>query len=206
MIIVADDADDDALTYVATGLPDGISLTASNTLEGTPTTVGSYPVTVTVTDGNGGTASTTFTWQVVEVSQSLVLVNPGPQTNTEGDRVRLQLDWTSTAIGRRRDIRPTFSAVGLPPGLRIHHHQGEIRGHVERDGEGTYLVTVTLQVQDEVVTQTFTWTIVPKNHAPRIKHLDDHTSKVGDSIDIQLKGSDGTVTPCSSARQTCRRA
>ncbi|MFJ3669613.1 M4 family metallopeptidase [Streptomyces sp. NPDC090106] len=56
-----------ALTYEATGLPDGLSIGAGGLISGTPTTLGSSDVTVTVTDGTGATATDSFTWQIAYV-------------------------------------------------------------------------------------------------------------------------------------------
>lgn len=50
-------------TWSATGLPAGVSISSSGTVSGTPTTAGTYAVTVSATDSKGaaGTASFTFT-------------------------------------------------------------------------------------------------------------------------------------------------
>lgn len=61
--IQASDANQDTLTFSATGLPPGLGInTASGRIVGTPTAVGNYPVTVSVTDGHSAPVSTTFTW------------------------------------------------------------------------------------------------------------------------------------------------
>ncbi|NTY38193.1 DUF1929 domain-containing protein [Burkholderia diffusa] len=53
------------LTFSATGLPPGVSLNqATGVIAGFPTAAGSYPVTATVRDANGGSASTSFTWVI----------------------------------------------------------------------------------------------------------------------------------------------
>ena len=58
------DADGDALTYGGNGLPPGLAIAVSTGLiTGTPTTPGTYPTTVTVSDG-AQTASQTFTWTI----------------------------------------------------------------------------------------------------------------------------------------------
>jgi Ca2+-binding RTX toxin-like protein len=57
---MAFDADSDALTFAATGLPTGLQLSAAGTITGTPTAVaGRYEYTVTVSDGQGGTDTDT---------------------------------------------------------------------------------------------------------------------------------------------------
>jgi hypothetical protein len=53
-----------ALTYEATGLPDGLSISPGGLISGTPTTLSTSDVTITVTDSTGATASDTFTWKI----------------------------------------------------------------------------------------------------------------------------------------------
>ncbi|MAT50657.1 MAG: hypothetical protein CMK32_05685, partial [Porticoccaceae bacterium] len=68
-----DDIDGDTLTYVATGLPSGLSIDAntgeiSGTIAANASVTGSYSVTVTASDGNGGSQDATFTWTVNNVA------------------------------------------------------------------------------------------------------------------------------------------
>jgi len=59
------DADGNTLSYSATGLPAGTSIaTATGLISGTPTTAATYNVTAQVNDGQGGTASRSFTWTI----------------------------------------------------------------------------------------------------------------------------------------------
>ncbi|WP_445017146.1 MULTISPECIES: M4 family metallopeptidase [unclassified Streptomyces] len=54
-----------SLTYAATGLPTGLSISSSTgAITGTPTTAGTYSSTVTVTDSTGATGTAAFTWTV----------------------------------------------------------------------------------------------------------------------------------------------
>ncbi|WP_443062264.1 M4 family metallopeptidase [Streptomyces sp. NBC_00386] len=54
-----------SLTYSATGLPTGLSISSSTgAITGTPTTAGTYSTTVTVTDSTGATGTASFTWTV----------------------------------------------------------------------------------------------------------------------------------------------
>ncbi|MER5507506.1 M4 family metallopeptidase [Streptomyces sp. NPDC002766] len=55
------------LTYEATGLPDGLSLSPSGLITGTPTTLGASDVTIKVTDSTGASASKTFNWRIAYV-------------------------------------------------------------------------------------------------------------------------------------------
>ncbi|WP_139650866.1 family 20 glycosylhydrolase [Tessaracoccus massiliensis] len=63
--VVATDPDGDALTYSADGLPAGLAIDgATGLISGTTDAVGDHTVTVTVDDGNGGTATRSFTLTV----------------------------------------------------------------------------------------------------------------------------------------------
>ncbi|HWF79816.1 MAG TPA: discoidin domain-containing protein, partial [Streptosporangiaceae bacterium] len=61
----SDSASGQTLSYSATGLPAGLSISSSSGLiSGTPTTAGTSSVTVTVKDTTGATASASFSWTV----------------------------------------------------------------------------------------------------------------------------------------------
>ena len=65
----ATDADGDALTFGATGLPAGLHVSPAGLVSGTPSdqSAGSYAVTVKATDGKL-TATQAYTWTVVDMS------------------------------------------------------------------------------------------------------------------------------------------
>jgi hypothetical protein len=63
--ITASSTNSGSLTYAATGLPSGLSISSSTGLiSGTASTAGTYSTTVTVTDSTGATGTAAFTWTV----------------------------------------------------------------------------------------------------------------------------------------------
>jgi len=84
-IAATDSASGQTLTYTATGLPTGLSISTSGLISGTPTTAGTYSVSVTAEDTTGATGSASFTWTVSAVAGSgctaaQLIVNPGFET------------------------------------------------------------------------------------------------------------------------------
>ncbi len=86
--ISAADTTGGTLSYKATGLPAGLSISASSGLiSGTPTTAGTSSVTVTATDSTGPSGSTSFSWTIGSGSgggctAAQLLGNPGFETGT----------------------------------------------------------------------------------------------------------------------------
>ena len=83
LTVIATDPDGDPLTFLATGLPPGLSMdSASGLISGTlsPLSSGSYNITVTVLDSTD-TVSASFLWSVTEVT---ILVNANFDTDAEG--------------------------------------------------------------------------------------------------------------------------
>ncbi|MGQ4431988.1 M4 family metallopeptidase [Streptomyces sp. SAS_260] len=64
-----------SLTYSATGLPDGLTISDTGLISGVPTTLGSSDVTVTVTDDTGASATAAFTWRVANIYASSTRVD-----------------------------------------------------------------------------------------------------------------------------------
>ncbi|WP_018352995.1 M4 family metallopeptidase [Longispora albida] len=66
--VSATDPQGDAVTFSATGLPAGLSISASGLVTGTPATAGTYNVTVTAKDPGNLAGTATFTWTISAVS------------------------------------------------------------------------------------------------------------------------------------------
>ncbi|WP_194921114.1 putative Ig domain-containing protein, partial [Catenulispora rubra] len=152
--ISATDSAGKSLTYSATGLPAGLSISSSGAITGTPTGTGSSTVTVTASSGTAS-GSASFTWTVNSQSTETVSVtNPGSQTSTQGTAIStLQIKATDSA-GKSL----TYSASSLPAGLSI-SSSGAITG--TPTGTGTSNVAVTASSGTASGSTTFSWTVNP---------------------------------------------
>src|SRR5207244_7069032 len=63
-VTASDSASGQTLTFTATGLPAGLSISSSGLISGTPTTAGTSSVTVTARDGTGASGSAPFAWSL----------------------------------------------------------------------------------------------------------------------------------------------
>jgi hypothetical protein len=76
--ILASASDGGDLTYSASGLPPALSLNVTTgMISGTPSTPGSYTVSVTANEGSGPSASATFSWTINTV---ITMTVPGLST------------------------------------------------------------------------------------------------------------------------------
>ncbi len=158
----------DSLSYSATGLPTGLVINPtsgliSGTIPADASGHGPYTVTVTASDGQGGTVSDTF---VISASnQAPTVTAPTPaQAGVDGQPVVLDV---AAAFADANGDPLTFAAAGLPPGLTINPTTGQIAGTIDHAASqaGPYTVTVTADDgKGGVATETFAWTVA--NPAP----------------------------------------
>jgi hypothetical protein len=129
------------LTYAASGLPTGLSISSSTgVISGTASTAGTYHVTLKGTDSTGPSGSATFTWTVGSAAPNTVTVtNPGSQSGKVAAAVSLQIQATDSASGQTL----TYSAAGLPAGLSIGSTTGLISGTPSTAGSNSVTVTAT---------------------------------------------------------------
>ena len=137
----ADTTSGQTLTYSATGLPAGLSISAAGVISGTPTAVGTSTVAVTAKDGNGAYATQSFVWTVSPGTNAhiVTVTTPANQTSTVGTAASLQIGATDSASGQTL----TYAATGLPAGLSINSSTGLISGTPTTGGTSTVTVTVT---------------------------------------------------------------
>ena len=138
--VASPNADPNSFTDVVSGvdtLPPGLTINATTgVITGTVGPFASlnspYTVTISAThDSVGG--SVQFTWTVKQ--EPLVLVNPGNQTNIEGDLVNLTIS-SPNADPQHVQFH------GSPPGLSI-SSAGVITGTMSASGAGSYTVQVS---------------------------------------------------------------
>ena len=117
-------------------LPAGLSLAANGVLSGTPTQVGSFPITVTVTDGNGCTG-VSATYNLTITCQTITVTNPATTTGT----VNAAFSQTFTQSGAIGTATFTTAST-LPAGLSL-STAGVLSGTPTEDGTFPIVVTVT---------------------------------------------------------------
>jgi hypothetical protein len=108
-ITATDSASGQTLTYSATGLPTGLSISSSSGLiSGTPSAAGTYSVTVTAEDTTDASGSASFTWTISSSTSSCtstadVVGNPNFADGST--------DWTASAdvIGEWGSSEPPIS-------------------------------------------------------------------------------------------------
>ena len=134
----ATDADGDALTFTAQGLPPGVSISANGSFSGTLASSGTFTVSVTATDALAGSDTESFTWNVQSNGSTPGSVN-FVNTQTEGyagqdvaGNVQVQ-DVGGTLILQDNTWRRTSTAFDITPTTVLAFEfasssQGEIHG------------------------------------------------------------------------------
>ncbi len=167
----------DSWTYAATGLPSGLSInTSSGQIGGTITgSANAYAVTVTGSDGEGASASQSFTWNV----STLSVTNPGTHNGAVGDGVTLPIESGGLPSGDSW----TYAAIGLPSGLSINTSSGQIGGTITGSANA-YAVTVTgSDGEGGSVSQSFTWNVSTLS----VTNPGTHNGAVGDSVALPIQ-------------------
>jgi len=185
-----DSASGQTLTFSATGLPAGLSISSGGVISGTPTAaVLNKSVTVTATDTTGAAGSATFSWTVNAPGGNTVTVtNPGSQTSTTGSAVSLQIHATDSQSGQTL----TYGASGLPAGLSINTSSGLISGTPTTSGSKSVTVTVS-DTTGASGGATFSWTINVATNKVTVTSPGNQSSRVNRSLTLQIHATDSAT-------------
>ncbi len=186
--VSAVDPDGDAVTFSATGLPPGLSITAGGRINGTLTfnAEGDHAVVVRATDGSlTGTAA--FTWTVRDTNRRPTVINPGDQSSAEGQAITLPISASDPD-----DDTLVFTAANLPPGLSINRTTGIISGSISFDAgaNSPFLTTIIVDDGDLSHNVTFRWAIGETNGPPSITNPGNQTNAENQSINLQVVAVD----------------
>ena len=140
--------------YSQTGLPTGLQMSTNGMITGMPTAIGQYSVTVTPPARRPG---------VDDVP--LGRARRDHPRQRDGSLVRggrsVSVAITASGPDQTAGFAPSFSAIGLPPGLSISSASGLITG--SPTVSGTFPVTVTAtDALGGSGTALFAWTVAPK--------------------------------------------
>jgi PLD-like domain/Putative Ig domain len=154
--IQGEDTATGTLSYAATGLPTGLSISSSTgVISGTASKAGTSSVTVTGKDTTGVSGSATFSWTVGSgAGDTVTVTSPGSQSGTVGTAASLAVSATDSASGQTL----TYGATGLPAGLAISASTGVISGTPTTAGTSSVTVTAT-DGTGARGSAAFTWTI-----------------------------------------------
>lgn len=156
-------------------LPAGLSMNSAGLVTGTPTRVGTYQVFVEVTDAAGRSDLSVVVWQV---ARPLTFVGLRNLIAFVGRDRTEQLEITNP-----ENVPVTFSAVGLPAGLRLDATSGRITGRPTT--AGTFESVVTLRgPAGQTDSATLTWTV----HAtPVLTDPGPQVSTVGQPVRLPIE-------------------
>jgi type II secretory pathway pseudopilin PulG len=175
-------------TWTATGLPAGVTLSSGGTLGGQPSTVGTFPVKVQVTDsGKARTAACSFNWTVTY--PPLAASNPGSLKGSLTAAASMQLSASGGSGGGYQ-----WTATGLPAGITI-SSGGLMSGTPTTAGASSVTATVTDPTAGYTQSVTFTWTVYA---APTVTSPGNQTTGTGRAVNLQLATSCPNA-PCSYA-------
>lgn len=131
-----------SFSYALTGaLPTGLSF-SGNTIGGTPTAPGSYPITVTATDTQLTGAGAPFSVAVnytIDVPAPVIVIAPA---TLPGTTAGLAYSQTLSASGGAAPYAFTVTAGSLPPGLTL-GSGGALSGTTTTSGTFNFTVTAT---------------------------------------------------------------
>ena len=184
------------VVFSAQQLPSGLSIDpASGIISGVvSSTAASFQhATITATQGND-VAIHSIDWRVVPagLSDFIALVDPGNQTNREGDNTSVRINATST-LG----LSLAYSVQGLPPGLAIETGEGyRIGGQIQSGAASGSPYHVTLTATDGRWSDavTFDWFVAVPGSVD-VSDPGDQFNLVNDVVNLPIQASTSLSQP-----------
>lgn len=166
--IEAFDSNDDILTYLLTSYPTEMTINSSSGLVSwlpTNEMVGTHPVAVSVSDGNGGFDTQGFMITVKNVNDAPTIISTPITTGTEDTKYNYDVEADDIDAGDTL----TFSLISAPTDMVIDIGTGLISWTPANDQVGTNHVTVRITDKyNGEATQPFTITVTNVNDPPTI--------------------------------------
>ena len=196
----ATDADADALTYEATGLPGGLTIDPatgliSGTIAFTAAAGSPFSVEVTVRDGPDLDATDLFTWTVNDVNRAPMLAAIGNQSLAEGDTENVPI----SAVDPDADPLTFNVNAEAPAWATLTDHADGTATLALAPGfedEGEYDLTVTVSDGDLTDEETFTVTVTGTNQNPTFdQDIGDRTDDEGAFVTIDAGATDPDGDP-----------
>ncbi len=177
--IRATDPQQDPLTFTATELPAGLSISRSGLVTGKPTEKGLFYAQFTATDPAGNTDTAGVLWRIKGPPTAEV---PDAQTLSVGTPARFSIEatdypdtWPESGV--------TVVATGLPAGMALltesDSYVGTVSGTPTTVGTGTAVFTVT-DADRQSITVSVAWKVLPPQRPAK-------------PAGMLVKGGDGTA-------------
>jgi hypothetical protein len=171
-------------SFNATGLPAGLTVnTSAGLISGTPTTAGTYTVTIKATNA-GGTGSHTLTLTINPPTP--VITSPLTATGQVGVAFSYQITATNNPT--------SYGAIGLPAGLTVNTSTGLVSGTPAAGTDSGSPYSVTISATNAGGTGSATLVITIKPAKPVITSLLTATGTVGVAFSYQITATNNPTS------------
>ena len=192
------DPDSASLSFSAVGLPAGVSINShtgviSGTIAYTAASASPYTTVVSVSDGDGGVATSSFVWSVANS-------NRAPTLAAISDRNVNELTTMSVTVVASDPDLPyeslRFTLSTAPTGAAINQSGVVSWTPSESRGPGTY--TFSVRVEDAAsppatATRSFDVSVAEVNSPPAIEYIPDQSLGAGDHLSLPVTATDTDI-------------
>ncbi|MEU6199488.1 M4 family metallopeptidase [Streptomyces sp. NPDC047061] len=152
------------LTYTATGLPDGLTMSDTGLISGTPTTLGTSDVSITVTDATGASSTVSFSWEVAYVYASSTRVDI-PDNSSAVESPITVTDRTGNASATTQVYVKIIHTYRGDLTVDLVGPNGTVYSLLNRSGGSADNVDQTFTVDASAQPLTGTWKLRVQDHA-----------------------------------------